>query len=100
MDGAVESVFGEQAKYRFKECRKFRLAHLATTHGEFAVTNAAEATDIPIDHDVVWRIGEHEFRLGGFEQAIVGGVVPGVPAQQAMGTEQPQISGLRDRATG
>ena len=40
------------SRYRFKECREFCLAHLATTHGEFAVTNAAEAADIPTEAPV------------------------------------------------
>ena len=100
MDRTVDGVLGETAKYRLQECRELGLAHLATAHGEFAMTNAAKAADMAVDCDVVGRIGEHEFRLGAFEQVIVGGLVAGIPAQQAMGTEQPQISGLADRRTG
>ena len=51
------------------------------------MTNAAEATDIAIDGDVVRRIGEHEFGLATCEQMIVGGLVAGIPAQQAMCAE-------------
>ena len=80
-------------KDRFEECREFRLAHLAATHREVAMMNAAEAADMAVDGDVVGRIGEHEFRLGAFKQVIVGGFVARIPAQQAMATEQPQISG-------
>ena len=87
-------------KDRFEECREFRLAHLAGAHRKFAMTNAPQAADMAIDGDVVGRIGEHEFRLGAFEQLVVGGLVSRIPAQQAMGTEQPQISGLGDRRTG
>ena len=86
-------------KDRFEECGEFRLAHLAATHREVAMTNAAEAADMAIDGDVVGRIGEHEFRLGAREQLVVGGLVSCIPAQQAMATEQPQISGLADRRT-
>ena len=100
MDRTVDGVLGKQAKYRSEECREFRLAHLAAAHREFAMTNAPEAADMAIDGDVVGRIGEHEFRLGAFEQLIVGGLVSRIPAQQAMGTEQPQISSLGDRRTG
>ena len=64
------------------------------------MTNAAEATDIAIDGDVVRRIGEHEFGLATCEQMIVGGLVAGIPAHEAMCAEQPQISGLGDRRTG
>ena len=100
MDRTVDRVLGEKSKRRFEECREFCFAHLAAAHGEFAMTNAAEAADMAIDGDVVGRIGEHEFRLGAFEQLIVGGLVARIPAQQAMGTEQPQIAGLGDRRTG
>ena len=93
-------VLGKEIKYRFQEGREFRLAHLAGAHREFAMTNAAEAADMAIDRDVVRRIGEHKFRLGACEQLIVGGLVSRIAAQQAMATEQPQISGLGDRRTG
>ena len=53
-----------------------------------------------IDGDVVRRVGEHKFRLGAFEQVIVGGFVASIPAQQAMSAEQPQIAGLGNRRTG
>ena len=89
-----------RSKTALQECREFRLAHLAAAHREFAMTNAAEAADMAIDRDVVGRIGEHEFRLGAFEQLIVGGLVARIAAQQAMATEQPQIAGLGDRRTG
>ena len=100
MDRTVDAVLGEQAKNRFEECGEFRLAHLAATHREVAMTDAAEATDVAIDSDVVGRIGEHEFRLGACEQLVVGGLVSCIPAQQAMRAEQPQIAGLADRRTG
>ena len=100
MDRTVDGVLGKEAKYRSEECREFRLAHLAATHGEFAMTNLTEAADMAVDGDVVGRIGEHEFCLGAFQQVIVGGLVSSIPAQQAMCTEQPQISSLGDRRTG
>ena len=99
MDRTVDAVLGEQAKDRFKECGEFCLAHLAAAHREVAMTDAAEATDVAIDGDIVGRIGEHKFRLGACEQLSVGGLVPRIAAQQAMATEQPQIASLGDRRT-
>jgi len=99
MDRAVNRVLGEPIKDRFQEARELDLAHLAAAHGELAMTNAAEPTDVTVDGDVVRRIREHEFRLGAFEQTIVGSLVAGICAQQAMIAQQPQVSGPGDRGT-
>src|SRR5689334_1861310 len=100
MDRTVDAVVGEEGKDGFEEGDEFRLAHLAAAHGEFAMTNAAEAADMAVDGDVVGRIGEDEFGLGPCQELIVSGWVAGIPAQQAMATEQPQVSGLADRRSG
>src|SRR5947208_4948303 len=72
MDRAVNGVLGEPIKDRFQEGRELDFAHLAAAHGELAMTNATEPTDIAVDGHVVGRVREHEFRLGAFEQTIVG----------------------------
>src|SRR5258708_8398547 len=54
MDRAVDGVLGEALKHRLQEIREFGLAHLATPHGKIAMTNATEATDVAVDHDIVW----------------------------------------------
>jgi hypothetical protein len=59
--------------------------------------NAAQAADMAINGNVVGRIGEDEFRLSACQELSVGGLVAGIPAQQAMATEQPKVSGLADR---
>ena len=100
MDRAINGVFGETIKDRLQECRELGLAHLAAAHRELAMTNPTEATDVTVDRDVVRRIREHEFRLGAFEQTIVGSLVAGICAQQAMIAQQPQVSGPGDRGTG
>src|SRR5262249_38615528 len=46
MDRTVDSVLGEQGKDGFEKGCEFRLAHLATAHGEVAMTNAAQAADM------------------------------------------------------
>src|SRR5262249_30376112 len=89
VDRAVDRVVCETAEDRLEECREFGLAHLAGANREFAMTDAAEASDVAINCDVVGRVGEHEFALGAFEQAIVGALVAGICAQQAMSTQQP-----------
>jgi len=59
--------------------------------------NATQAAHMAINGDVVGRIGEGEFRLGACQELIVCGLVTGIPAQEAMATEQPQIASLADR---
>src|SRR5437588_5753824 len=78
MDRAVDGVLGEALKHRLQEIREFGLAHLATAHGKIAMTNATEAADIAVDHDIVWRVREYEFRLGAVEQPLVGGLIAGI----------------------
>ena len=51
------------------------------------MAHTAEAADMPVDGDVVGRIGEDEFRLGALEQLMIGVLVAGIPAQQAMAAE-------------
>src|SRR5262249_22079907 len=99
MDRAVNGVLGEPFKDRFQEGRELDFAHLAAAHGELAVTNATEPTDVTVDGDVVRRICEHELRLGAFEQTIVGSVVAGICAEQAMISQHPQVSGPGDWGT-
>jgi len=43
---------------------------------------------------------KHEFRLGAVHHVGVGGFFACIPAEQAMGPEQPQIPGLADRRSG
>src|SRR2546423_7677533 len=100
VDRAVNGVLGEPIKYRFQEGRELDLAHLAAAHGELAMTNATETTDVAVDGHVVGRVREHEFRLGAFEQTIVGSPVAGICAQQTMMPQQPELSGLGDRGAG
>jgi hypothetical protein len=50
------------------------------------MAHPAKAADMAVDGDVVGRVSEHESRIGTFEQAIVGRLVPGIPAKQGMVT--------------
>ncbi len=93
MDRSVDGILGETLKDRLQKGRELGLAHLAAAHGEVAMANPAEATDMAVDRNVVWRVREHELRLGAFEQVIVGGFVARIPAQQAMSS--PAATGRR-----
>src|SRR5262245_39713306 len=99
MDRAINGVLGEPFKNRLQEGRELDLAHLAAAHRELAMTNATEPTDVTFNGDVVGRICEHEFRLGAFEQTIVGSRVAGIGAQQSMIAQQPEVSGPGDWGT-
>ena len=100
MDRAINGVLGEALEHRFQKCDEFGLVHLAAAHGKIAMTNATEATDIAVDRDIVWRVREHEFRLGAFEQALVGGRIAGICAEQTVVSQHPQVSGLGDDRAG
>src|SRR5207248_9655786 len=52
VDRAVNGVLGEPIKDRFQEGRELDFAHLAAAHGELAMTNATEPTDIAVDGHV------------------------------------------------
>ena len=65
MDRPINGVPGKVTRHRLQKCREFGLAHLAATHRELAVPDATEAADVAVDGDVVRRIREYEFRLGG-----------------------------------
>src|SRR5438094_4745934 len=59
MDRAINGVLRETLKHRFQKCDEFGLVHLAAAHGKIAVANATEATDVAVDHDIVWRVREY-----------------------------------------
>src|SRR5450759_5038427 len=80
MDRTVDGVLFEESKHCLQECRKFGLTHFACGHRKLAMTHAAKPAHVAVDCDVVRRIGEHEFRLGAFEQAIVSGFISSIAA--------------------
>ena len=82
-------VFSASDRRPLAGSRELGLAHLAAAHGKLAMANATEAADMAVDRNVVRRIRKHEFRLGAFEQAVVGGLVAGIGAQQAMVPQHP-----------
>src|SRR5260221_7085047 len=92
MDRAVDGVLGEALKHRLQEIREFGLAHLATAHGKIAMTNATEATDVAVDHDIVWRVRGHEIHPLAFTPALLSGRGARIFAGQTGGSPRPQSS--------
>src|ERR1700704_2149136 len=64
MDRAVDRIGREMAEYRLQKSRELGLRHFPGSHGELAMLNCAEASDMPGNRYVVGRIGEHHLRPG------------------------------------
>jgi hypothetical protein len=63
--------------------------HLAGPHGKFAMADTAEPRRMPVDRNIVGRIGEDEVSPFGSHQTIEDIVVSGIAADQAMAVETP-----------
>jgi len=61
---------------------------------------AAEPTNMPIDLDIVRRVGEYELSLPAIEERLVVGAVPGISTQQPVLSENPKVAGLAHRNAG
>ena len=68
-------------------------AHLADGHGEVAVFDLAEPADIPLDADVVGRVGEDDAGLFFTKKCRVALRRPRVAAIEAVLADAPQIAG-------
>ena len=80
---------------RASRCRKAVKAsarHLAGTHGELAMADAAEAADMAIDRDVVGRVGEHEIGALALQQPIEARQIAGIAAEQPVAPELPDVA--------
>jgi len=96
----VDAVFGGKAERLDQEGGELRFGHLAGGHGELAMSNRPQAADVAFDLQIVWRIGEHDVgRLAG-HQNPVGFRIQGVAAEDAVGTQQPQVTSPRDGGSG
>ena len=92
LDQAIEDCLQER--------RELAFVHLTGAHRKLAMVNATEAADMAVDRNIVRRIRKDEFRLGAFQQAVVGGLVASITAQQTMVPQHPEISVLGDRWAG
>jgi hypothetical protein len=66
--------------------------HLARRHRELAVTNSTLAGDVPINRQVVGRIGKHDIRPQTLHQCLVGRRVEGIAAANEVSSGPPQIT--------
>ena len=74
--------------------------HLARRHGELAVTNPAESTDIAADRNIVRRIAEHKVGVVTFHERCVGTYLERTCAVDPVFAKQPEIAGTRHRRSG
>ena len=77
-----------------QEGRKLRVAHLARSHDELAMVDGAESADVSDDRNIVRRVGKNRRSALALHQSHICLIVKRAPAENAMPTEQPQISGL------
>jgi hypothetical protein len=90
--GAAAGERCRMSERALQEAGEGRDGHFAGAHGELAMADAAESGRMPVDWDVVGRIGEDEVSPFGPHQPIEYIVVSGVAAGQAMAVEPPNIS--------
>src|SRR6266404_723433 len=98
MNRTVHRIARQMAAYRLQECRKLGLRHLAGCHGELAVLNCAEASDMPGNRYVVRRIGEYHLRPGVAKELLIGLGLGRIAADQAMvAAEVPDVAQAANR---
>src|SRR6516162_5916596 len=97
MNRAVFRMCAQESSGILQEGNVFRLAHLAGGHGEIAMPDAPQSADVSRNGDVIWWIGEYEFRLGASQQRLIGMVIPRIAAVQAVRAQYPCIPWLYDR---
>ena len=92
VDRAVEAVRGEIGEGRRQESCELLARHLARRHGELAMADLAEPTDIAIDRDVVRRVGEDHFGLLAVHQGRDVSWIERVAADEPMWPEPPDVA--------
>ena len=71
---------------------EFGRGHLAGGHLELAVLDRAEASDMAIDRDIVWRVRKYQPRLFAIHQVVIGRRIAGIGAKQSVVTEVPEVA--------
>src|SRR5260370_6755490 len=59
MERPLEAKPGEEPESARQKLGELRLVHLARGHREFAMVDRPEPPAMPLDRNVVWRIGEY-----------------------------------------
>ena len=99
-DRPVAATPRHGAKRLAQEGGERRCRHLARGHRELGVLDAARAADMPVDRNVVRRIGEHQVDRLVAEQCRIVRVAPRVAADQLVAPEQPQVAAACHRVEG
>ncbi len=92
MQRAVGTVPRRHGAGLLQELDELRRAHLAARHGELAMANGPEPTDMALDRHVVGRIGEHHRGNLIPHQPLVAFQHQRAAALDPVTAEQPEIS--------
>jgi hypothetical protein len=95
MAPSLEWAFARPRKVDRKAV-KLGFRHLAGRHREFFMADLAEAGDIAVNPDIEGGIGQDQIDGLISEQAGVIAVGAGVPAQQAVRAQDPEVALSRD----
>src|SRR5262249_44935021 len=96
VDRAIAAEGREVAEGLGQKGGEGRFVHLARSHREGAMVDRAEPARIPIDRDVVRRVGEHHGSALLTHQGYKIGRVERIATQNAMRPEEPQIAALAE----
>ena len=100
MQRAIDAEGREVATRLVEKGGEFGPIHLARGHRERAMMDRAETAHVTFDRQVVGRVGEHHRGRFVAQQRSEGLGVECIPAQDAMGTQDPQIPELAERCAG
>src|SRR5262249_9524364 len=95
-NGAVARKRGGVSECQSQEACECIGRHSANPHGEFAMANASKPCHVPVDRNVVWRVGEYEVRALATHHQVKDDSVSSIPANQTMAPETPNIPCPRD----
>ena len=88
---------GHIAENKFEKGSEFRVGHLAGGHRKVSMTVLARSTGMAIDWDIERGVGQGKVNPLVRQQDTVSIGIPGIPAEQAMWSQQPKISAAADR---
>ena len=97
MQRPVDADPGHGPKRACQEVSERLFGQLARALHELAVPHLAESRDMALHRDVVRRVGHHQSCAIAVHQTDIAVLLQRIAAQQAMGTQQPQIARARDR---
>ena len=82
--GAGDAMVPSSEHRLAEKVGKLSRAHLARCHSKLSVMNPAESGSMPVDDDIVGRIGDHKIGFCAVHEALIAGCDQRVPAEHAM----------------